>query len=87
MRYSVTLRYRPEGGRSPIDHPSKSDHQMEGNVGLLPDVGDHIHLESMGGEDEPSFDGRVAERHFRYRGGEFCDVEIIVGPTRYDKES
>ncbi|QMV02489.1 hypothetical protein GHV40_13800 [Devosia sp. D6-9] len=80
MRYTVLLRYRPEEGRRSLDHPPKSDHQVEGDISLLPNLGDHIHLESMGGEDEPSFDGIVAERHFRYRGGDSCEVEIVVGP-------
>jgi len=87
MHYTVTLRYRPEGGSQPIEHPSKADHQMDGDIGLLPNLGDHVHLDSMGGEDEPSFDGPVIERRFRYRGGDTCDVEIVVGPARYDRPS
>jgi hypothetical protein len=51
---------------------------------MIPNVGDFVQIVAMGGEGEPSFDGKVRSRLFRYHGGDKCTINVVVESAEID---
>jgi hypothetical protein len=78
MKYSVTFQELPNGALRPIDHPTASDFETDENgFGMIPNVGDFVHLIAMG-EEGATYEGRVRTRLFRYFGSDTCGINIVV---------
>jgi hypothetical protein len=85
MKYYVTFQQLPAGALRPIDHPSASDFETDG-LGMIPNVGDLVHLVTMGKPDAPTYEGRVRSRLFRYFNDQSCGINIVVEDFDNDQE-
>lgn len=84
MKYYVTFQeFSKQTGR-PIDHPSASDFETDG-LGMLPTVGDYVHLEPLKDRDAPRYSGRVKSRLFTYFDDTRCGINIVVEESDDDK--
>lgn len=82
MKYHVAFQQLSRGALRPTDHPSASDFSAEvGELALIPNVGDLVHIIPMGKPDAPSYNGRVKSRLFRYFNDESCAINIVVEDT------
>lgn len=81
MKYHVEFQPLPKGRERPLDDgESSAAHSFEGpeGVALLPNIGDHVHLDPIGRPNHASFSGRVKSRFFMYFGNETCSINIVL---------
>jgi hypothetical protein len=77
MKYYVSFQEFSKKNGRPIDHNSASDFETDG-LGMIPNVGDYVHLEPMGKPEAPRYSGRVKSRLFSYFNNETCSINIVV---------
>lgn len=76
--YGVNFQYLPKGSTRPIDQGDVVDIAGDPvSVSALPQVGDFVELQTMGGDPPIAFSGRVRSRLFRYLG-DGRSVNIVV---------
>ena len=79
MKYFVSFQILPRGADRPIDHVSASDFETDDKgFGMIPCVGDYVHLIRMKSTDAPTYEGPVRSRLFRYFESESCGINIVV---------
>ncbi|TIX70771.1 MAG: hypothetical protein E5V25_09395 [Mesorhizobium sp.] len=83
MKYHVTFQEMGKQHGRPIDHPSASDFETDG-LGMLPNVGDYVHIEPLGKPEAPRYSGRVKSRLFTYINNDNCGINIVIEDTDDD---
>jgi hypothetical protein len=85
MKYGLEFQRFNHDTQRPEDIQSSAYIDNISSSLTIPNVGDFVHLEALGGETSAHFSGQVKSRLFRYFNNETCAINIVVDTNPRDE--